>query len=40
MTYDLHVEKDKSADHPAPLFRREHDQGLGVFFNVVRVRYV
>lgn len=35
MTYDIHNERDKAANHLAPLFKRSHDDGLGVFFNVV-----
>ncbi|XP_059479869.1 probable chitinase 10 [Neocloeon triangulifer] len=34
MSYDLLNERDKAAYHPSPLYRRAHDQGIGVFLNV------
>ncbi|KAJ9583495.1 hypothetical protein L9F63_022158, partial [Diploptera punctata] len=40
MSFDLHAERDRSADHHAPLFQRKHDTGLNVFYNVdYAVRY-
>lgn len=35
MTFDLHAERDRSADHHAPLLQRKHDTGLNVFYSVV-----
>ncbi|PSN52638.1 hypothetical protein C0J52_08812 [Blattella germanica] len=40
MSFDLHAERDRAADHHAPLFQRKHDTGLNVFYNVdYAVRY-
>ncbi|XP_063232762.1 probable chitinase 10 [Bacillus rossius redtenbacheri] len=40
MAFDLHAERDSSADHHAPLVPRRHDTGLNVFYNVdYAVRY-
>ena len=38
MSFDLHAERDRSADHHAPLFQRKHDSGLNVFYNVVSIK--
>ena len=38
MTFDMHAERDRSADHHAPLLQRKHDKGLNVFYNVVSVQ--
>jgi GH18 family chitinase len=35
MTFDMHAERDRLADHHAPLLQRRHDTGLSVFYNVV-----
>jgi len=35
MTFDMHAERDRLADHHAPLLQRRHDTGLNVFYNVV-----
>jgi chitinase len=38
MTFDMHAERDRSADHHAPLLQRKHDKGLNVFYNVVSIK--
>jgi hypothetical protein len=38
MTFDLHAERDRSADHHAPLLQRKHDKGLNVFYSVVSIQ--
>jgi chitinase len=38
MTFDLHAERDRTADHHAPLLQRKHDKGLNVFYSVVSIQ--
>lgn len=38
MTFDMHAERDHSADHHAPLLQRKHDTGLNVFYSVVSIQ--
>lgn len=35
LAFDLHAEREDGADHHSPLYRRKHDQGLDIFYNVV-----
>lgn len=35
LAFGFHTERDLVADHHAPLYRRESDHGLDVFFNAV-----
>jgi len=35
LAFGFHSERDQVADHHAPLFRRETDRGLDVFYNAV-----
>lgn len=38
LAFDLHSEREDIADHHSPLYRRDHDHGLDVFYNAVHLK--